>query len=234
MIKKTIMIIFLSSVTLHATGLPNSYYQIKDIKKQKQEFFDILSPMIEKETKKVLRDRAFVKNYFNSGLFGFRHDGLGMIKLMEIKKHYRIKDLYNFEEYLLRVDTIPISIILAQAALESGWGKSRFVKKANNIFGQWTYTGKGLIPKGRKEGQNHKIKIFKSLQSAIKAYLRNINTGWAYKSLRKTRSKLRKDNVKINGLDLYKEYIYYSQIREEYLKRLKKMILQNDLLKYDE
>jgi Bax protein len=218
---------------LTAAGLPKNYYNIKNIKEQKKAFFNILSPMIEKEQKKVLRDREFVKSYFHSGLFGFRHDGLGVLKLMKIKKYYKIKDLYSYEEYLRKVDIIPTSIILAQAALESGWGKSRFVRKANNIFGQWTYSGKGLIPENRDEGAKHRIKIFKSLQDAIQAYLRNINTGWAYKSLRKKREMLRKNNVAINGLDLYDQYINYSQIREEYIKRLKKMILQNNLLIYD-
>jgi Bax protein len=229
---KFVSIIFLV-YSLNAMGLPKSYYEIKDIKKQKEAFFTILTPLIEKEKEKILKDRLFVKNYFNSGLFGFRHNGLTLIKLIEIKNHYKIKELYNYEEYMLHIDTIPTSIILAQAALESGWGKSRFVKLANNIFGQWTYTGKGLVPKERKKGAKHKVKIFKSLQLAIGAYLKNINVGWAYKSLREKRLKLRREKAKINGLDLYMEYINYSEIREKYIKRLKSMIVYNNLLKYD-
>lgn len=230
--------LFLASIvciySLNAMGLPDSYYKIKDTKKQKQVFFDTLAPMIEAEKREIRKDREFVKRYFTSGLFGIRHDGLGLIKLMKIKKRYKIKDVYNLDEYLLRVDTIPTSIILAQAALESGWGKSRFVRKANNIFGQWTYSGKGLIPKNRDAGAKHRIKIFDSLQHAIRGYLININVGWAYESLRKKRAQLRKEQgTNINGLDLYSEYIMYSQLREEYTRRLKGMIVKNDLLVYD-
>lgn len=232
---KLLLVIFFCLSSLNAMGLPDSYYKIKDVKKQKQEFLNFLAPMIEKELEEVREDREFIKKYFSSGLFGIRHDGLGLLKLMKIKKRYKIKDVYNLDEYLLRVDTIPTSIILAQAALESGWGKSRFVRKANNIFGQWTYSGKGLVPKNRDEGAKHRIKIFDSLQHSIRGYLININVGWAYKSLRKKRAQLRKEQGdNINGLDLYGEYIMYSQLREEYTKRLKKMIIRNGLVKYDE
>ncbi len=231
---RILILVILCLSQVNSIGMPKSYYHITDVKKRKQVFFDTLAPMIEKERQDILDDRKFIKNYFNSGLFGLRHDGIALIKLMKLKKRYKVKDLYNIDEYLLRIDTIPTSIILAQAALESGWGKSRFVRKANNIFGQWTYSGKGLIPKNRDANAKHKIKIFDSLQEAIRGYLININVGWAYKSLRKTRASLRKEKGNnINGLDLYMEYIYYSQIREEYVKRLKKMILQNNLLEYD-
>lgn len=230
---RILILVILCLSQANSTGMPKGYYHITDIKKQKQVFFDILAPMIEKEKKQVLKDRKFVKDYFKSGLFGIKHDGIGLIKLMRIKQYYKVKNIYDIEEYLNRIDIIPTSIILAQAALESGWGKSRFVRKANNIFGQWTYSGKGLIPKNRDKDAKHRIKIFKSLSEAIKAYLRNINTHYAYEKLRIKRAALRDQVDKIDGLDLYMEYIYYSQIREEYTKRLKKMILQNDLLKYD-
>ena len=232
---KVILVNLLLALCLSAsTGLPSSYYKIKDSALQKKRFFEILAPMIEKERQKILDDRAFIQKYFHSGLFGFRHDGLAIFELIKIKQRYKIDNLYNLDEYLLKVDVVPTSIILAQAALESGWGKSRFVRQANNIFGQWTYSGRGLIPKNRNEGAKHRIKIFDSLQSAISGYLININVGWGYRSLREKRLKLRKEKGdNINGLDLYMEYINYSEIREEYIRRLKLMIVNNNLLEYD-
>ena len=230
---KLLILVFIQLVSLEATGLPIDYYEIKNSKEQKKSFFNILAPMIKKEQKKIIEDREFVKQYFTSGLFGFNNDKLDILRLIKIKKYYKIKNLYSYDDYLSKIDTIPTSIILSQAALESGWGKSRFVRKANNIFGQWTYSGKGLIPKNRDENAKHRIKIFATLQDAIKAYLRNINTHWAYKDLRKKRESLHKSKMVINGLDLYDQYINYSQIREEYIKRLKKMILHNNLLIYD-
>jgi Bax protein len=227
------LMIVLSSVYINATGLPNSYYEIKDIKKQKRVFFNTLTPLIENERKNILKDREFVINYFNFKLLSLRYDGINTLKLIKIKKYYKIKNIYSYDEYLEKVDVIPTSIILAQAVLESGWGKSRFVRKANNIFGHWSYSGHGLIPLRRDAKAKHRIKIFKSLQDAIKAYLRNINTHNAYKSLRLKRAKVRFTKKYIDGLDLYEEYINYSQIRQEYIKRLKKIIVQNNLLKYD-
>ena len=97
-------------------------------------------------------------------------------EISEVAKKYRIKNINDKKEFLIKVNTIPVSLVLAQAALESGWGKSRFVRKANNIFGHWSYSGDGLIPLRRDAKAKHRIKIFKSLQDAIKAYLRNINT----------------------------------------------------------
>jgi len=214
-------------------GIPKSYYEIKTIKEQKQVFFDTLYPMIKHANNQVLKDREFINNYFNSGLFGFRQDGLSLIKLLKIKKRYKIKNLYDYPQYLLQIDIVPISIVLAQAALESGWGKSRFVKQANNIFGQWTWSGKGLVPKNRDEGAKHKVKIFNSLEDSISGYLININNGWAYDDFRKTRQKLRKDGLTLKGLSLHKTLINYSQLKEEYTKRLKNMIITNNLEKYD-
>jgi Bax protein len=230
------LITFFLTISLEAFGLPESYYKIKDIKKQKRVFFETLAPMIEQEKERILKQRDFIKRYFhvNAQLVGFRHDGLASFELLKLKKQYKIEDLYNLDEYLTKIDIIPTSIILAQAALESGWGKSRFVKEANNIFGQWTYSGKGLVPKNRNEGSKHRIKIFDSLQHAIRGYMININSGWAYDALREKRAMLRETKADdIDGLDLYDQYINYSQLREEYLKRLKNMILTYDLLKYD-
>jgi Bax protein len=233
---KALLVNLLFFVSLFGTGLPSSYYEIKDIKKQKQAFFDILAPIIEEERKHVLKQRNFVLRYFHlkSSFLGFRHDGLASFELMKLKKQYKIEDMYNLDEYLTKIDAIPTSIILAQAALESGWGKSRFVREANNFFGQWTYSGRGLIPKSRDTGAKHRIKIFDSLQDSIRGYLININTGWAYDKLRSKRAQLRKNKgTKVNGLDLYDQYIMYSELREEYTARLKKMIVSYDLTRYD-
>jgi len=230
--QKVVLFTLFSTFSL-SMGLPKSYYKIKTIKEQKQVFFDTLYPMIKHANKKVLKDRDFIKRYFHSGLFGFRQDGLALIELLKIRKRYNIKDLYDYEQYLLQVDIVPVSIVLAQAALESGWGKSRFIKQANNIFGQWTWTGKGLVPKSRDEGAKHKIKIFNSLEDSISGYLINLNKGWAYEDFRKQRNFLRSNNLKLEGLKLYKTLINYSQLKEEYTRRLKHMIIKNNLEKYD-
>ncbi len=91
-------------------------------------------------------------------------------------------------------------LALVQGAIESGWGKSRFVREANNIFGHWTWGEVGLIPLGREEGKTHKIRIFRTMQSSVDAYILNLNRHYAYKSFRKARLKKREEGKSINWL----------------------------------
>ena len=93
----------------------------------------------------------------------------------------------NMDELTKRMDIIPVSIALAQAAKESGWGTSRFALEGNAIFGQWTWNGKGIAPKSRDIGQNHKILRFPILRASVKAYKKNLNTHKGYKKFIKVR-----------------------------------------------
>jgi len=128
-----------------------------------------------------------------------------------------------------RAKSIPPSLALAQAAIESGWGKSYFVKEANNIFGQWTYKGNGIIPRGREPGQTHKIKIFNSMQDSISGYMDNLNSHRAYKNFRE----LRRNKSNFNGLDAASTMINYSGIGQKYIIMLQKMIKREGWIKYD-
>ena len=98
------------------------------------------------------------------------------------------------KELRLRMDIVPTSIALAQAAKESGWGTSRFALEGNAIFGQWTWNGKGIEPLERTDEQTHKILKFPILRASVKAYITNLNTHNGYKDFRNKRSKLRKSN----------------------------------------
>jgi len=153
---KLITGVLLAQALLFADALktfPKEYYTIKRSEKQKEKFVEILYPLIVKEEEKIRKEREFVKSFFT------KFQSVGIVtpnevkKLEAIAKKYRIKSLYYKEEYLKRVDTIPVSMVLAQAAIESNWGKSRFAREANNLFGEWTWGKKGIIPKkqtGRK------------------------------------------------------------------------------------
>jgi Bax protein len=218
--------------TIYASGLPQSYYKIKSVKKQKEVFFGTLIPMIQKQNKIILDDRGFIIKFFDNRQT-METNNTHISRLKKLQKYYKIKALYNKNEYLHKINTIPTSIILAQAALESGWGKSRFVKEGNNIFGHWTYGKKGLIPRRRNKGARHKIRIFDSLEQSLEAYMQNVNSNGAYKKVRALRALAIKKGKKVDGLDIYKGYIYYSELRGEYLRRLKNMITYNKLLKYD-
>ena len=219
---------------LFSKGMPKEYYQIKDRKKSKDYFFEYIYKLSEIENKKVLEERSFIKNILNSNILHINTNSKSFIRLLEIKKKYRIKKLYDLKSYMKKIDTIPPALILAQAAIESGWGKSRFVKIANNIFGHWTYNPRiGIVPEQRDEDAKHLIRVFKSLQHSISAYMLNLNRNSAYKQFQEKRYKIKLNNKKVTGLELSQTMINYSGIGKEYLSILKMVIQNNKLEQYD-
>ena len=131
------------------------------------------------------------------------------------------------------MDIIPVSIALAQAAKESGWGTSRFALEGNAIFGQWTWNGKGIEPLLKDKSKNHKILRFPILRASVKAYKNNLNTHNGYVKFREKRKKLRDRNKKISGLELAKTLGNYAQAGSEYTKILGQIILQNRLMDFE-
>jgi len=228
---KKIIIILCFPFLLFA-GFSDEYYAIKETKKMKNYFFFQILQMARMENAKILQDRMFVNNIFPM-LNAIGKESKEYKLFDSIRKKYKIKENAQKEEFLKVIDIVPYSLVLSQAAIESGWGKSRFFKEANNIFGQWTWSGKGLIPSQRDAGKKHKIKIFDSLQDALRAYLMNMNLGWGYKEFRELRAKLRERGIPPTGIVLSRTLINYSQKKEEYTKLLRKFILDNNLMKYD-
>lgn len=226
-------LVFLLS-NAYAKGMPKEYFKIQDINKSKKYFLNYIYTLVEKENSKILKERNFLKNILNSNLLSLNFDSSEFSKLIEIKKRYRVKKLYDLNSYLMKVDIMPPSMALAQAAVESAWGKSRFIKQANNIFGHWTYNPKiGMKPAKREIGATHFIRIFKSMQDSISAYILNLNRNRAYLSFQKKRFYLRSKNLNPDGLILSQTMINYSGIADEYLKILKQVIKKNKLKEYD-
>lgn len=228
--KKLLFLVALA-FSLEATGLPKEYYKLKG-KAQKDFFFNFLYESIKKENLKIVEEKLELKRILSGDILNINPYDLQ--KLIALKKKYRVKQLYNYNEFAKKIDIVPPSQALAQAAVESGWGKSRFVKEANNIFGHWTYGEKGLIPESRDEGAKHKIRIFDSLQGSIKAYMLNLNRNRAYREFQDKRYEIRKSGKSLSGLELSQTMMNYSGIGEEYLKILKKMIEKYNLTKYDD
>jgi len=234
LINKLLFFILLFSSAIFAKGMPKEYFEIKDREKQKIYFFEYIYKLSKNENEKILKERNFVKNVLNSNLLNIDTNSDEFLKLLKIKKKYRIKKLYDLKSYMSKIDVIPPALSLSQAAIESGWGKSRFVKEANNIFGHWTYNSKiGMIPKQRNAGAKHFIRVFKTMQASVNAYMLNLNRNNAYKAFHKKRYSIRLKNKKPTGLELSQTMINYSGIAEEYLRILKKVILKNNLKKYD-
>ena len=131
------------------------------------------------------------------------------------------------------MDIIPVSIALAQAAKESGWGTSRFALEGNAIFGQWTWTGQGIEPLSKGKNEGHKVLRFPILRASVKAYKNNLNTHKGYKSFREKRNRLRERNKRIKGLALTDTLDKYAQTGKEYTKVLEEIIEQNNLTDFE-
>ena len=204
-------------------GFPEYYYKLP-IKKQKIEFEKILLPMVEKENNKILEERARVLHIFNDPFF-FTNDKY-KIELAKLAKKYKIKDIYDEDEFLKKIDVIPPKLVLAQGAVESAWGRSYFVKEANNVFGQWDYSGRGMIPRNRDENATHTIRIFKTLQSSLAFYMRNLNRNPAYREFRELRAKYREENRTFTAQVASSTLHRYSQLGQKYVEILQGIIKQ--------
>ena len=148
-------------------------------------------------------------------------------------KEYKIEDK-DLAKLKMRMDIIPVSIALAQAANESGWGTSRFALEGNALFGQWTWSKKdGILPADQDSDKNHRILQFQILKASVRAYKNNLNTHNAYKEFREVRAKLRQEDKQITGLDLTKYLKNYAQIGEKYVAILEDIIVKNSLTDFD-
>ena len=147
-------------------------------------------------------------------------------------REYKIED-QDLAELKTRMDTIPVSIALAQAANESGWGTSRFALEGNALFGQWTWGSAGIEPAKQDEDKSHKVLQFQILKASVRAYKNNLNTHNGYKEFRETRAKLRQKGARITGLDLTKYLKNYAAIGEKYTKIIEDIIKQNSLTDFD-
>ena len=132
------------------------------------------------------------------------------------------------------MDEVPVSMAIAQAAKETGWGTSRFAQEGNALFGQWTWTGDGIRPAGADDNSTHKVMKFKVLQASVKAYQRNLNTHSSYKDFRSTRAELRDKGKKLDSIILSKHLDKYAETGKEYVKILQQIIRQNELTDFDD
>tara|TARA_B100001564_G_C20602345_1_gene653336 strand:- start:219 stop:1286 length:1068 start_codon:yes stop_codon:yes gene_type:complete len=209
--------------------LPNEIRNIGNTKKRKEMFIKIVLPLIIKENTKIRIDRKRLFVILNKS----SNSDIEKKWLEKKFKQYGVKqnDLYTLKT---RMDEIPASLAIAQAAKETGWGTSRFALKGNALFGQWTWSGEGLKPKNAEKGQDHKVMKFKSLQLSVRAYLRNLNTHSTYKDLRKARSKFRNNNKPLDSLILSRYLDKYAEIGNQYVDVLQKIINQNNLKDFDD
>ena len=213
---------------IYFTQFPRDLDALQSTKLKKETFIKIVLPLIVAENEKILADRKKLIIVSNKKYTTDLEKQWIRQKLLE----YKVKK-GDLDELLIRMDIIPTSIALAQAAKESGWGTSRFALEGNAIFGQWTWSGQGIAPLDRDSNKKHKILKFPILRASVKAYQNNLNTHKSYLKFREKRSILRGKNKKIVGLELTDTLNNYAQTGSEYTDTLNQIIKQNRLLDFE-
>ena len=213
---------------IYFTQFPRDLDNLQSVQLKKETFIKIVLPLIVAENEKILDDREKLRVLIEKKYTSDTEKQWLRQKLLE----YKVKR-GNLDELLFRMDVIPVSIALAQAAKESGWGTSRFALEGNAIFGQWTWDGQGIAPLERDSGKNHKILKFPILRASVKAYKNNLNTHKSYGKFRDKRKQLRDKNKTITGLALTDTLKNYAQTGSEYTKILNQIITQNQLSDFE-
>ena len=209
--------------------LPYELKEIQNTKKRKDLFIQIVLPLILEENNKILLDRKKLFAILNKN----NNSNSDNNWLNKKFKQYGVssKDLPTLKR---RMDIIPPSMAIAQAAKETGWGTSRFALEGNALFGQWTYTDKGIKPAAADAGTTHKVMMFNVLKSSVRAYTRNLNTHQSYKKMRYVRAIQRDNDSKLDSLELVDYLDNYAETGKEYTVILKKIIEQNNLKDFDD
>jgi Bax protein len=214
---------------IYLTKLPKDLKTLGDTKKKRELFIKIVLPLILNVNEKITEDR---KKLFKILAKNFNTVG-EKVWLKRRFKEYKIKD-QDLTKLKMRMDIIPVSIALAQAANESGWGTSRFALEGNALFGQWTWSKKGISPKKKDPNKNHKVLQFQILKASVRAYKNNLNTHNAYQEFREARAQLRQENKQITGLDLIKYLKNYAAIGDKYVSIIEGIIEKNSLTDFDQ
>ena len=211
------------------TLLPQEIIKIENTKKRKNLFIQIILPLIIKENNNIRLDRNKLFSILNKN----KNTKFEKIWLNSRFKQYGVvnKDLSTLK---IRMDEVPISMAIAQAAKETGWGTSRFAQEGNALFGQWTWSGEGIKPTGADDDSTHKVMKFKVLQASVKAYQRNLNTHSSYKEFRGARAEMRDEGEELDSMILSEYLDKYAETGKEYVRILQKIIRQNNLKDFDE
>lgn len=199
------------------------------IPRKKALFFKTLLPLVLAENQRLEEKRAWLEGLDLQGLAADEAERFAVLL-----ERYRIEDSTPAEQraaLLQRVDRVPVALVLAQAANESGWGTSRFVREANNLFGEWTWRAEeGIAPRIRNADSRHYVRRFDNLEASVRAYIYNLNVGHAYEELRTLRAAMRAEGLRpYDAQQLASGLERYSERGEEYVTEIQQMIRSNRL-----
>jgi len=207
----------------------------RDTTEKKAAFFSFLYPRIVLANSRILLERSYLMRLEQRSELTSTEKQWLDDQAKSLKIEAATGSPEQFALLKKRLDVIPPSLVLAQAANESAWGTSRFARKGNNLFGQWCFSkGCGLVPKNRVEGASHEVAKFASPYRSIRAYIQNLNRHETYQTLRDIRIRDRRSDDPLSGLEMAEGLLGYSERGEEYVKEIRSMIHYNNLGFYDE
>jgi Bax protein len=205
---------------------------------RKRLFYQTMMPLILMENERVRKERRWLTDILA------RHDAGQSVSAVEAAWVEALADRYGArgdafsaagrDDLLQRVDGIPPSLALAMAALESGWGTSRFAGQGNNVFGHWTFRpGTGLVPRDRPAGASYELAVFPDLATSFRAFLHNLNTHWAYEDFRSLRARIEHPDSPGGAIRLARSLLRYSTRGEAYCADLVRVMRRNNLFRFD-
>ncbi len=197
---------------------------------RKSLFFRTLLPLVLAENERIADQRHRLHLALGENLPEQRRANI----IRELAAEYKVEGdplaAETWQELARRVNTVPVSLALAQAAKESGWGTSRFAREGNNLFGEWTWTASaGLKPEDRPEGATHYVQVFDTLRDSVRSYLNNLNTHAAYERFRFLRHRARGAGREMTPMEMTAGLVNYSERRWAYVEEVREMIVSNQL-----
>ena len=222
---------------MYFSSIPKNINEYKIFEKKKV-FLSILLPIALRGNELALEERKRLKVAFLTN---------NIYKIEYFAKKYKVKNFtkINFgslnslqlrnikKELLIKVNRIPVSMIIAQAIIESGWGASRFAKEGNALFGEWTWKNNdGIKPNGNLDA-NFAVKSFKNISESLNSYILNLNRHPAYTEMRNYRSMMFKAGKDITGYDTAAYLENYAEIGLAYVEKVNDMIKSNKLYKFE-
>ncbi len=210
-------------------SLPQDWATLDDIDLRKALFVRTVLPLVLEANRAIWRDRRRLRQIRNRRSLSKEEQAW----LADAADRYGTA-ADDLDGLLIRIDEVPPSLALAQAALESGWGTSRFARQGNALFGQWSWApGSGLVPAEREEGATHEIKTFDRLSDSVRSYMHTLNTHAAYEQFRTERARFRATMPVVRGAVLAPTMLKYSQEREIYVRKILTVIRANRLERFD-
>lgn len=211
-------------------SLPGDLARIRETDQRKAVFFKSVLPLVLQVNEQILNDRQRLWELGAVMKTGAPLDAVDRLWLAVMAERYGTRR-GDIDALLERHDVVPPSLAIAQAATESAWGTSRFVKEGNAMFGEWTFAAKhdGIVPNGRAEGKTHRVRAFDSLYDSVASYVTNLNKHRAYKEFRAMRADMRVKGQPVSGMRLASTLHRYSERGAAYVAELHAIIGGNDL-----